>query len=157
MIKINSSEYHLANTMNFSIVNFNKLVIYALKIPPPQGFDAPPPLRDSTPCRPKGSPFVLFWDIYIWWRTKNFLKAPSAPINSNKKWLKTAFLACFFFQIWQRRKKFCQNSRIFLVLWKSSENQYVDLKKSTKFSKIWRKKNWKSHPPPPPPPPWRKS
>ena len=28
------------------------------------GGGRPPPLRDSTPCRPKGSPFVLFWALF---------------------------------------------------------------------------------------------
>ena len=33
------------------------------------------------PCRPKGSPFVLFRDIHFWLtKLKNFLKAPLAPV-----------------------------------------------------------------------------
>ena len=40
-----------------------------------QGFD---------PCRPKGSPFVIFWDIHCWLTDSEFfLKAPWAPIYTN--------------------------------------------------------------------------
>ena len=76
--------------------------------PSSQGFD---------PCRPKGSPFVLFWDIHLWLSDlKIFLRAPLAPNytlrgerapkkNANlililqKVLQKTSFLACFFFKI----------------------------------------------------------
>ena len=36
------------------------------------GADASSLLRDSTPYRPKGSPFVLFWDIHFWGRIQRF-------------------------------------------------------------------------------------
>ena len=81
-------------------------------------------LRDLTPCRPKGSPFVLFWDIHFWLTDlKLFLTAPLAPIYTNckggaraektrffsskptKKGLKTPFSAYFF--------KFCLRRTIF--------------------------------------------
>ena len=36
------------------------------------------------PCWPKGSHFVLFWDIHFWLTDhKIFLKAPWAPIYTN--------------------------------------------------------------------------
>ena len=75
------------------------------------GADASPPLRDSTPRRPKGSPFVTFSEIHFWpTDPKIFLKATSAPIYTNfkgerapkkrdffvKKCPKTAFFDCFF-------------------------------------------------------------
>ena len=42
------------------------------------------PLRDSTPCRPKGSPFGTFSEIHFWpTDPKFFLKAPWAPIYTN--------------------------------------------------------------------------
>ena len=41
-------------------------------------------LRDSTPCRPKGSPFDTFSEIHFWpTDPKVFLKAPWAPIYTN--------------------------------------------------------------------------
>ena len=67
-----------------------------------------------TPADSKGPPFVLFWDIHFWWRTKKFSKGAfgtniylfwegSARWKSaifwskfSKKCLKTPFLACFF-------------------------------------------------------------
>ena len=152
--------------MNFSIVNFNKLVIYAVKISPHQGFDAPPPLRDSTPCRPKGSLFVLFWDIYIWWRTKNFLKAPSAPINSNiegggarakkmrffvkifQKVAKNSFFGLFFSNLPAAQKFLPKQQNLFSALEELGKSICRPKKKSTKFSKI-RKKNLKIPPSPP--------
>ena len=44
-----------------------------------------PPLRDSTPCRPKGYFFFdTFSDIHFWpTDPKIFLKAPLAPIYTN--------------------------------------------------------------------------
>ena len=47
------------------------------------GADAPP-LRDSTPCRPKGSP--LWYSLrnpFLADRPSNFLKAPLAPMYTN--------------------------------------------------------------------------
>ena len=44
----------------------------------------PPPLRDSTPCRPKGSTLWYFKEIQFWpTNLKIFLKAPLAPIYTN--------------------------------------------------------------------------
>ena len=43
-----------------------------------------PPLRDSTPCGPKRSPFELFFDIHFWLTDpKIFLKATLAPLYTN--------------------------------------------------------------------------
>ena len=43
-----------------------------------------PPLRDSNPCRPKGSPFDTFSEIHFSpTDPKSFLKAPLAPIYTN--------------------------------------------------------------------------
>ena len=74
----------------------------------------PPPLRDSTPCRPKGSPLcIIFQNPFLVVDSKNFLKAPMALIYTNfegerapkkrdvlvkifEKVPKNAFLACFF-------------------------------------------------------------
>ena len=48
------------------------------------GRTPPFPLRDSTPCRPKGSPFDTFYEIHFWpTDPKIFLKAPWAPIYTN--------------------------------------------------------------------------
>ena len=72
-----------------------------------------PPLRESTPCRPKKFPLVLFRDIQFWQTDpKNFQKAPCAPkyttfnvgartkkndflVKRFQKVPKNALLACF--------------------------------------------------------------
>ena len=72
------------------------------------------PLKNSTTCRPKGSPLctILRYPFLVT-DPKNFLKAPLAPLFTNFEWgarakktgfwskfskncLKTPFLACFF-------------------------------------------------------------
>ena len=103
-----------------------------------------PSLRDSTPCRPKGSPFDTFSEIHFWpTDPKIFLKAPLAPIYTNfegerapkkrdfvvnifQKVSKNGFLTVFS-KVCLQGKKFCQN-RGKKVLWESSKNQYGRLK-----------------------------
>ena len=81
-----------------------------------RGRTPPPPLRDSTLCRPKGSPFDTFSEIHFWpTDPKIFLKAPSATICTNfegerapkkrdffvkffQKVHKNGFFDCFFFK-----------------------------------------------------------
>ena len=100
-----------------------------------------PLFRDSTPFRPKGSPLcTILRNSYLVTDPKIFLKAPWAPICTNferearakksqffwskfsKKGLKTSTFGLFFFQ------NFDQN-RVFLLIWKSSENQFGRPKK----------------------------
>ena len=77
-----------------------------------------PPLRNSTPAEPKGT-LLYYFELYIFGSKypKNFLKAFFAPkltyykeeVHAEKnaiflskcfkKWLKTPFIACFFFKI----------------------------------------------------------
>ena len=115
------------------------------------------PLRDSTPCRPKGSPFDTFSATHFWpTDPKIFLKAPLAPIYTNfegecaqkkkrdflskffEKCPKTAFLTSFS-TICLRRRKFCQN-RGKTVLWESSKNQFGRPKKKVvKFFEFFLK------------------
>ena len=58
-----------------------------------------PPLRDSTPCRPKGSPFDTSSEIHFWpTDPKIFLKAPSAPIYTS-----------FEGERAPKKTRFCQN------------------------------------------------
>ena len=48
------------------------------------GVGRTPFFKDSTPCRPKGSPFDTFSEIQFWSTDpKIFLKTPSAPIYTN--------------------------------------------------------------------------
>ena len=118
-------------------------------------------IRDSTPCRLKGSHLcTFFWDIRFWSRTLIFLKAPLAPIHTNfekwaraektrffgqnfpKKSLKTPFLACFFFNFGCSAENLAKT--VFLVLWQSSESQFSRPKKiTTKFSNFFEN----PHPP----------
>ena len=85
-------------------------------------------IEDSTPCRPKGSPFDTFSEIHFWQTDpKIFLKAPSAPIYTNFEGERAAFWL-FFSKICLRRRKFSQ-SRGKTVLWESSKNQFGRPKK----------------------------
>ena len=91
----------------------------------------PPPLRDSTPCRPKGSPLctILRYPFLVT-DPENFLKTPLAPIYTDfegerakknaifwstfsKKCLKTPFLT-FFSEICLRRRKYFCHIRVFI-------------------------------------------
>ena len=100
-------------------------------------------LRDSTPCRPKWPPFVIFWDLHFWMTDlQSFLKEPSAPIYTNfegecapKKtelfgriFPKSASFGLCFEKITWGAEKLGQY-RVFRVIWESSENQFVDLEK----------------------------
>ena len=105
------------------------------------------PLRDSTRCRPKGSPpFDTFSEIPFWpTDPKIVLKAPSAPIYTNfegerapkkryffvkifQKVPKNGFFDCFF----KNFRKLSQN-RGKTVLWESSKNQFGRPKKKWKI------------------------
>ena len=127
-----------------------------------RGGRTPLSFRDSTPCRPKGSPFDTFSEIHFWpTDPKIFLKAHLAPIYPNfegepapkknaifcqiffKKCPKTAFLTVFS-KICLRRRKFCQ-IRGKTVLWESSKNQFGRPKKM--LSKFL---NFFENPPPAP-------
>ena len=112
-----------------------------------------PFLRNSTPCRPKGSPFVLFWDIHFWltdpdiflyyfWGGSARRKKRNFWSKNFKNCLKTTFLACFFKNL-PEAQKFGQY-RVFVLLWESSENQFVRLRKRSVFKKFSRRKwrNW---------------
>ena len=60
-------------------------------------------LRDSTPCRPKVSPFELFSDIQFWLTDpKIFLKALLAPIYTNFKGGMRAKKRNFLVKIFQK-------------------------------------------------------
>ena len=89
-------------------------------------------LRDSTPCRPKGSPLGTFSEIHFWpTDPKNFLQAPLAPIYTNfegeRAQKNAVFLSAFsksaqerfflpvFSKNFLRCRKFDQNS-VFLAL-----------------------------------------
>ena len=73
--------------MGFNMIDQSTLLDHSTS----RGFrgdaDKPPPLPPSgirPPADPKGPPFELFWDIHFWQTDpKIFLKAPSAPINTN--------------------------------------------------------------------------
>ena len=99
-------------------------------------------LRDSTPCRPKGSPLWYYYEIHFWpTDPKIFLRAPLAQIYTNfegerapktrrkffKNCPKTVFLNCFS-KFCLRRRKFDQNI-VFLMLEESSESQFGRPKK----------------------------
>ena len=130
-------------------------------------------LKDSTTCRSKGSPFVLFWDIHFWLTDpKIFLKAPLAPIYTNFKGErapkkcnflvkvfqkvsnKTFFVLFFFFNKLPAAQKIGQN-RVFVVIWESSENPFGRFKKGWQsffgVDKIFFK-SARGRPLPPPPP-----
>ena len=103
--------------------------------------EAPISLRNSTPCRPKGSPFVLFWDIHFWLTDlKIFLTAPLAPIHTN----------------FQRERAPKKRESILILrggggFWKKNQiigrhNLLVDTKK--KVDTIFNIFFWKSAPPP---------
>ena len=68
-----------------------------------------PLLRDSTPCRPKGSPFDTFSEIHFWpTDPKIFLKAPLAPIytkSEERAPKKTQFFCQNFSKSAQKRPK----------------------------------------------------
>ena len=100
----------------------------------------PSPLRDSTPCRPKGPPFDTFSDIYFWpTDPKIFLKEPLAQIYTNFEGERAPKKRDFFVKISQKvPRKFFQN-RGKTVLWESSK------------SHIGQPKKKKVRPPPPPP------
>ena len=130
-------------------------------MPPPP---PPAPLRDSTPCRPKGTPLWYFLrNPFLVTDPKIFLKAPSAPIYSifeggaraektrffcqhfSKSAQKRLFLTVFS-KICLRRRKFSQN-RGKTVLSESSKNQFGRPKK------IKGRQNFRfffENPPPPP-------
>ena len=55
------------------------------------GGGRPPPLRDSTPCRPKGSPLLVLFKKQIFGRAL-------APIYTNFEWGARAEKAQFFYQ-----------------------------------------------------------
>ena len=99
------------------------------------------PLRDSTPCRPKGPPFDTFSDIYFWpTDPKIFLKEPLAQIYTNFEGERAPKKRDFFVKISQKvPRKFFQN-RGKTVLWESSKSQFGQPKK----------KKFRSPPPPPP-------
>ena len=97
-------------------------------------------LRDSTPCRPKGSPLWYFFRNPFWpTDPKIFRKAPLAPIYTKFEGGRAPKKTRFFFEIFHkvakngvltvflkillRRRKFCQN-RGKTVLWESSKNQF---------------------------------
>ena len=61
---------------------------------------------NSTPCRPKGSPSVLFWDIYFWLTDlKIVFKAPWAPIYPNFEGGARAEKTRFLVKIFQKVPK----------------------------------------------------
>ena len=73
----------------------------------------PPPLRDSTPCRPKGSPFDTFSEIHFWpTDPKFFLKAPSAPIYTNFEGERAPKKTLFFCQHFSKSAQ----KRLFLTV-----------------------------------------
>ena len=92
----------------------------------------------STPSRPKGSPFVLFWDIHFWpTDLKIFLKARRAECAPKKrdflvsifqKVPKNAFFGLFS-KICLRRRKLGQ-IWVFIVVSVSSQNQFGRPKKN---------------------------
>ena len=87
--------------------------------------ETPISLRNSTPCRPIGSPFVLFWHIHFW-------------LTDSK-----IFLQAFFPKFACGAETFGQ-TRVLIAFWESSDNQFGRPKKrSTQFSKFF----WKSAPP----------
>ena len=117
-----------------------------------------PFLSKPIACRPKGSPFVLLWDIHFWLTDpKIFPKAPLAQYililrgegapkkNSNfwskfsRKCLKTLFWPVLSI-IWLRRKKFWPKQGLFSALkraWKSNLHNLRKNKRSIKFSKLF--------------------
>ena len=119
-----------------------------------RGFGRFPFLRDSTPCRPKGSPL---WTILRnpFWMTdlKIFRKAPLAPIyadfDGGARWKKTRFLVEIFQKVhknprfWPVFLKIClrcrnvSQSRLFIVFWESAENQFDRPKKGWKKISIF--------------------
>ena len=105
---------------NLNVMNFE---IFCENMPPHAGADFrggavdwTPFLRDSTPCRPKGSPLWYFlrnpfWPTYpkislkrLWRQYFLFLSGKRAPkkhiflVKIFQKRPKNAFLDCFFFQ-----------------------------------------------------------
>ena len=106
-------------------------------------------VTSSTPYRPKGSPFELFWDNQFWLTDpKIFLKA---PIYTNfkggaraKKCPKTPFWPVFS-KFCMRRRNFGQN-RIFLVLRRALGKPIWSKKRSTFFFKIPPQENPRSAP-----------
>ena len=132
------------------------------------GADFPLPLRDSTPCRPKGSPFDNFSEIHFWpTDPKIFLKASLAPIYTNfegerkiaksAQFAKSAKIAQNFAKSAQNwlfwlfcQQKFAYGAENFAKIGakqcfgRARKINLVDLKKrSSKFSKFF----WKSAPP----------
>ena len=88
-----------------------------------------PSLRDSTPYRPKGSPFVLFWDIHFWrqyvpvFRGSTRRKKKVFFVQIFQKVPKNAFFGLFFSKLCLRRRNFGQ-TRNKTLLWESSKNQF---------------------------------
>ena len=106
---------------------------------------------DSTPCRPKRSPFVLFWGIHFWLTDLKFLiRATLEPIYTNfvwgvhtekkinclaiifKKLPKKHLFMAWFSKICLRCIKNLKFGRVkfFIVILEKSKNCLVDLKKN---------------------------
>ena len=79
------------------------------------------PLRDSTTCQPKESPFGIFQEIDFWpTDPKIFLKAPLVPIYANFEWAaraeKTQFLDQNFPKIAKKKAFFRSKQGLFIAL-----------------------------------------
>ena len=80
---------------------------------------------------------------YIWWGAR--AEKRDFMVKVFQKAHKNAFLACFL-KKWLRRKKIIQ-SKVFIVIWESSENQFGRPKKSReKFPRKISNFSWKSAP-----------